>query len=181
MKIALSIKRNKAGDNLSSLLVFLEFMRKGEFDRDLAERFTRKSTKERFLKIAKSIILNEIYGVNVESDASRTGSIYNSIRVDGHAPPVTGFSNAGHLIVYSDPRIAPAISGKDKGSYSYLGFFENPNIGEGSFIQPKGTLAPSRYRPFLSVMTNELKEEATTTVNELSKAAILKRIPRKLT
>jgi hypothetical protein len=110
----------------------------------------------------------------------RSGSIYKSIRAIDSSGIETKFKeDCGRITVLSEVSVAPAKSGSDKGKYSYLGFFEKPNIRGGSFIPPPGQYTRSRYRPFVKVMTSALRDESTIMAGKSARTVLLKSIPRK--
>lgn len=177
MKVNIRLKYFKRGSNFESLIKFIEFMRKKDFNEAMIGSFTRASNLKKIQSIARGIILNEIYAVNVERDEDRSGHAYESFIAIPVSRRVKG--NCGQISVISDISVAPAIAGEDKGRYSYVGFFEDPNIKGGSFIPPPGKLTPSRYRPFVGVMTNALADEATNMVHMSSKEVIKRKLPSK--
>jgi hypothetical protein len=171
----LKVTGEKRHENLDQLLVFLELMKRADIARNMLNEAIKKHSKntEGLLKKAEEIIEREIYGY-AGNTSKRTGNLLESILVGEN-------SNEDYpLTVGSDPLIAPAIAGQDAYQYSYLGFFEDPSFGEGSFIPPRDdNTAPSRYRPFMEFWNEELSKEFTDIVHREVNSLIKSRMPRK--
>lgn len=173
MKVKLGWVYNEKESNLVSLYNFIAFVKSEEFNEKVRIKYTREANRKKLLDITRAIVLTEIYAIG--DDKGRTHRAYWSFKA---SPVLTKGNDCGQITVFSDPHIAENKVGNER--YSYVGFFENPNMGrKGSFIKPRGQLTPSRYRPFLGVMTDALKTKAAEMANDAAKNVMKRRLPNK--
>lgn len=157
----------KFGGNLASTIRWVEWLSSPEFNIEIIKRWKLPSHLTRLVKIARSVINEQIYSVG-----------YNERNIERSVTAV--FAEAGATL-YLDPAIAPAkgpMEGMDPSQVNYAAFFERTEFN--SFIMGSGVdvYHPLKHRPFFDAMTLAFKEEEERQYQRAIYAAMKSKIPR---
>lgn len=158
------------GSNVKQHIAWLQYLLDPLFWENAKERMQSKPRLQKLVAMARLVIQQEIYSyANYQGD----GKIAESATAEG---TLDGFG------LYFDPAISGAkgpFSSGNPSEFSYAAFFEKP-LEFNSFIQPRDTTEPSRYRPFMQPLTEGYKVLSDANCLEAIRSAMKLKRPRQI-
>lgn len=156
---------NKRESNLASHLRWLKYLTSKEFIEDWRKRSQNVTQQRALINIARQVIEEDIYSIS--KGQGNSGRSFKTSPKEGIG-----------LTLYSDPAVAPSEAGLNKGSYSYLAFFEHPERWKSFIKSPNSNpLDESRYRPFFKHLTQMVQDYTVKQAVPVVNKTIAARMP----